>query len=138
MNVERLTKKMFIFVDVNWPSPSYLCFYYKNIDQTKYPHSISLRWHIVRYQLSLWTQFVRLTFWDFIVFEFCSSFCVKYSLSESDCESNDVLWGRDRRPYFLPPTTNFGDTSRDGDCCPLTNVSSSDECEDGVVSVERK
>lgn len=67
------------------------------------------------------------TFWTVLdfVFELCTvvpppgttpASDVLYSFSDSDWdESNAALGGLERRPYFLPSTINFGDTSRDGD-----------------------
>lgn len=49
------------------------------------------------------------------------------SLSESDIDDESVvisfIWGRDLRPYFFEPTTNFGDTSLAGELRPLFIVS---------------
>lgn len=45
------------------------------------------------------------------------------SLSESDTDDesvvNSFICGRDLRPYFFDPTTNFGDTSLAGELFPL-------------------
>lgn len=48
------------------------------------------------------------------------------SLSESDTDDESVIsfiCGRDLLPYFLEPTTNFGDTSLAGELSPLFIVS---------------
>lgn len=57
-----------------------------------------------------------------------------HSGSVSD-ESKASLGGRERRPYFFPATTNFGDTSRDGDVnlvgCSSSSSSSVKLCKYG-------
>lgn len=65
----------------------------------------------------------RLTCWVLqLRWESCSS--LESSESDACCGSLGFLWvwGRERRPYFLVPTTNLGETSRSEDSGGLSTM----------------